>query len=395
MFCMAQDGHFNRLRSVIDGLARRGMAVHVYTDSRFAPEVGRLGGIFHDMLGRYPLELADGESFPRPCRFVTYAAVFGRDLARDVAALQPAVVIHDSFAVIGRVVADLLGVPRINVYAGHDMLPERVVAEMRQDPRVRISEQCGRAVGELQTSFGIADASPFLYVSARSAFMNLYCEPPVFLPEDDRQRMAPVAFIGSLPPFGIDDARRDRDLRRSPVHVYISFGTVVWFYHRAEALAAMTTVAAAFSEMPDARARIGLGNADVSRAEVSALTRPRVQVEHHVDQWQALRDADLFVTHHGLNSTHEAIYHRVPMLSYPFFSDQPALAATCQRLGLALPLAQELRAPLTVADVHAAFERAVETQDAMQAALDRARGWELETIAGREAIWQWIEEAVR
>jgi hypothetical protein len=39
-----------------------------------------------------------------------------------------------------------------------------------------------------------------------------------------------------------------------------------------------------------------------------------VSIERDVDQWQILQEADLFVTHHGLNSTHRAIdrvLHRV------------------------------------------------------------------------------------
>ena len=56
-----------------------------------------------------------------------------------------------------------------------------------------------------------------------------------------------------------------------------------------------------------------------------------------MDQWAVLGETDLFVTHHGLNSTHEAIFNRVPMLSYPFFWDQPGLAAKCQAFGIARP----------------------------------------------------------
>ncbi len=59
----------------------------------------------------------------------------------------------------------------------------------------------------------------------------------------------------------------------------------------------------------------------------------------------------MFVTHHGLKSTHEAIWQRVPMISYPFFGDQPALAALCQRLGLAVPLVPDVMGAVRSADV--------------------------------------------
>ena len=37
--------------------------------------------------------------------------------------------------------------------------------------------------------------------------------------------------------------------------------------------------------------------------------------------------ADAFVTHSGMNSTHEALFHKMSMVSYPIFADQPGLAA--------------------------------------------------------------------
>jgi hypothetical protein len=92
------------------------------------------------------------------------------------------------------------------------------------------------------------------------------------------------------------------------------------------------------------------------------------------------------ITHHGLNSTHEAIFHRVPMISYPFFWDQPALAARCQAFGLAVPLVAGQREPFGEIDVHAALDRLSAGEGAMQSALARAREWELAVMANRPAV---------
>jgi MGT family glycosyltransferase len=339
------------------------------------------------------LQLADDESTPVPCRYVAFAAAYGREIVRDVAPLNPAVIIHDSFAVVGRLVAEQLGVPRINIYAGHNMVPEYFVAELRKDPRVKIADGCWKAVRELQESFGMADASPFSYVCGRSQFMNLYCEPPEFLTEKEQEMFEPVAFIGSLPPSARDESRVKRDLRGSFVNVYISFGTVIWRYYKATAMATLATLAEAFSRMQNVKIVISLGGTELNGAELATLTRPNVRIESYVNQWQVLREADLFVTHNGMNSTHEAIFHRTPMLSYPFFWDQPELAAKCQQLGVAIPLCGALRAPLSVNDVHAAFARAVDAQESMKIALERVRAWELATLVRREEAWPWIESA--
>src|SRR6185503_15052042 len=114
------------------------------------------------------------------------------------------------------------------------------------------------------------------------------------------------------------------------------------------------------------------------------LSRANVRVEATVDQWRVLAECDAFITHHGLNSTHEAIFHRVPMISYTFFSDQPALASKCQELGLAIPLTGTLRGAITADDVKAAIAMALEKRRALRAHLARARLWELDTMAGRD-----------
>jgi len=392
-FCMTEIGHFQRMRSVIHGLVQRGMAVHVYTHGKFAPQVEQWGGVFHDLFSPYSLQLADDESMPVPSRLVTFAAAYGRQILRDVAPINPSLIVHDSFAVVGRLVAEQLGVPRVNIYPGHNIVPEYFLAELAKDPRVKISQRCWNAVKELQESFGMADASPFSYLSGRSQLMNLYCEPPEFLTEKERGAFEPVAFIGSLPPSTADESRVKRDLRGSRVEVYVSFGTLIWRYYKAIALAALATLAEAFSQTRNVKTVISLGGTELNGAELATLMQPNVRVESYVDQWRVLREADLFVTHQGMNSTHEAIFHRTPMLSYPFFSDQPVLAAKCQQLGVAIPLGGALRAPFSVNDVHAAFARAIDAQESMKLALERVRAWELATLTRREEVWQWIELA--
>jgi UDP:flavonoid glycosyltransferase YjiC (YdhE family) len=122
----------------------------------------------------------------------------------------------------------------------------------------------------------------------------------------------------------------------------------------------------------------------MSRA--ARLASDNVRIEHYVDQWRVLQDASIYVTHQGLNSTHEAIYHGVPMLSYPFFWDQPGLAARCQDLGVAMPIVDAVQGPVTAHDMRAAFDRMAMTRALMRNRIAQAREWELETIRARPAV---------
>jgi UDP:flavonoid glycosyltransferase YjiC (YdhE family) len=280
------------------------------------------------------------------------------------------------------------------------MDPARFVPQLEADPRVSISADCERAVETLRERYGIDDASPFSYVSGLSPYLNVYCEPEAFLTESERRAFHPIAFFGSLPSLEAIEAKR-RDERpgwfgsdAEALRVYVSFGTVVWRYWAALALDALGAISDSLARITGVRAvLVHKGTppgADTSRR----LCKPNVAVSGEVDQWEVLQEADLFVTHHGLNSTHEAIFNRVPMISYPFFSDQPALAERCRRFGLAIPLTDRPRGRVTEDDVSAALTEFSKRRTSMSASLTEARDWELQTIARRDSILRWIADLI-
>jgi MGT family glycosyltransferase len=345
-----------------------------------------VGGRFFDLFTRYPVEAADAKSFPIPSRLVTYAAVYAERLTDEVAALGPGLIVYDTFAVVAPLIARRLGVPYVNVCAGHAAVPPRVIAELRQDPRVAISAECWAAVKRLKEVHGMSGANPFSFVETQSPFLNLYCEPREFLGEEDRAAFEPIAFFGSLAP-DLWDARPMEVFPRARrgLKVYVSFGTVIWRYYEAVALAALAVISRVFADL-DADVVISLGRRKLEAAARASLEGPNVRVVDYTDQWAVLREADVFITHHGLNSTHEAIFHEVPMISYPFFGDQPAQAHCCQHLGLAVPLASAPQAAVERSALVGALKRLAEDREGFAARLAEARSWELRTIADRGAV---------
>ncbi len=399
-FSMPEEGHFRRLRPLISGVAGEGFTALVFTDRRYKESVERAGGTFVDLFGKYPLEAADGESLPVPCRYVSFAGHYADQILRDLERIRPSLVISDTFAVIGRVAANRLGIPYVNVCAGHNVDPAVFLRLLQTDPRVSISPQCLRAVETLRSHYGMPDASPFSYVAGVSPLLNLYCEPPNYLTEAERCVFEPVAFYGSLPPA--EEIEKARLLsgpspfggQGTQTRVYVSFGSVVWRYYAAQALAALQCLSDSLEGMDDLSVLIALGGARIEERALRALARRNVSVAPYVDQWRVLQDADLFVTHHGLNSTHEAVFHRVPMISYPFFWDQPALAEKCREFGLAIPLADSPRGPVTEENVRAAFAAFFKTRDSLRASLAQARDWELRVLEDRPAVVRQITRLI-
>lgn len=391
-FAMGDRNHFQILRPLIAESVRHGIDAHVYTHRALAPRVEQVGAKFVDLFAGRPLEAVDDESQPHPCRYVSFAGSFAEDVAGEVEALGADLIVYETFSVIAWVVGRILGIPYVNMGVGHDIDPARFLPRLQSDPRVDLSPRCLRAVDVLRDRYGITAASPFSYISGLSPFLNLCPEPAAFLADGGHRAFEPVAFFGSLPATDEIDAKR-RDADGSPFgdaagarKFYVSFGTIVWRYWETEALDALRRISDAVADMSGVRALIGLGGAELAGDAVAELSKPNVIVEAWADQWRALQEADAFITHQGIQSTHESIFHRVPMISHPFFWDQPALTERCRALGLTVPLTASLLEPVTAEAVEAALAEVSGRSEQMRERLAEAREWELQVLDQRAAV---------
>jgi MGT family glycosyltransferase len=109
-------------------------------------------------------------------------------------------------------------------------------------------------------------------------------------------------------------------------------------------------------------------------AKVGAVPS-NVQLASHVPQLAVLRHARAFVTHAGMGSTMEALYHRVPIVAVPQVSEQAVIAGRVQELGLGhdmgigTPSAQDLRAAVEqVASAAPMRDRLADMRGAIDAA---------------------------
>ncbi|KFA86786.1 macrolide family glycosyltransferase [Archangium violaceum] len=66
-----------------------------------------------------------------------------------------------------------------------------------------------------------------------------------------------------------------------------------------------------------------------------------VLVRQHVPQLEVLERARVFLTHGGMNSTMEGLWHGVPLAVFPQFADQPLNASLVTGLGLGLTLSPQ------------------------------------------------------
>jgi MGT family glycosyltransferase len=398
-FTIPGHGHTNRMLPVVAGLCTMGIPVDFYAHEMSRRAIEPTGARFVNIYDGRDMDVPDGESLPLPMRNVGFAGHWGDDIVRQVGATDPGLVLHDTFAVIGRVVAHHLRIPRVDMRAGHNLEPRRALAALQAGGPLRISDACQNAVEMLRQRHGMPDASPFSYFVDESADLNICSEPPEFLAHDQRAPFEPLAFFGSYWP-GADAAAPATEDPFGPdaagsLRVLAGLGTAAWMMRPDYATTLLEAVADAMAGRAGLRGLIGLGSPFVPTGIVERLTRPNVRVAPFVDQVGALRRASVFITHNGLNSTHEAIFHGVPMISCPLFGDQPVLAARCRELGLAIPLVPGDERSPTPADVHAALDRVEVEGAALRARLAEARQWELAVIATRPAVLRRIADLLR
>jgi len=393
VFTIPEENHFALLQPLIAGLVEEGATVHVFGDLRNLDGIEQAGAHFVDLYGRYSLEAADDESVPLPSRSVTYAGTYAEDVVCEAAALEPTLVVYDLFAVIGKVVGQELGIPAAAIVTGHNLNPQLIVAELEADPRVAVGRRCLAAVEVLRARYGLTDASPFSYVTGLSRSLNVCCEPRSFLTASERSVFEPAAFYGSLPvraatarDLGAPRLRSGRSGNRPARRVLACFGTIVWRYYAREALAVLMSIVDALADLDGVEGLISLGGAVLPPDRVTALERPNVRVVPWIDQFHVLQETDLFITHNGLASTHEAIFHGVPMLSVPFFWDQPRLASRCRELGLASPLTEMPFGTVSPDTLRDAFLGPGHDDRTRGAAFAIAQRWERETLAGRPSV---------
>ena len=104
--------------------------------------------------------MADEASIPPPLRYITFAGRFAPDVVDRVRRLRPAVIASDSFALVGHVVSRRLGVPHVNVCAGHNVHPGRIAELLVSVPKSVPTPGCLEAARSLSEELEIAHGDP-------------------------------------------------------------------------------------------------------------------------------------------------------------------------------------------------------------------------------------------
>jgi MGT family glycosyltransferase len=330
---LPEHGHMNATFPLVAELVRRGERVVYYATEPFRERVEAAGAEYRSY--------GDPEVFRAPTHtgglYSVMAFAIGLaervlpDLLPQLRALAPGYLLIDSLCVWGNLARQVLGIPAA-------MLGSVFVTDERT---LTVEDMVRQAYSQAPKEVLLAgiDALNTYLIKAQRIDRQLGTESPNMAQFFSNRQSLNVIFTSRyfhLNGDAYDDTYRfvgpsiDAAAHPDPHPLlYISMGTIFndlpHFYR------------ACFDAFGGAEYRVLMSIGKVDAASLGAAPE-NFELREFVPQLQVLSQASLFLTHGGMNSVSEALWHEVPLLVFPQHGDQHLVAARVAELGAGLTL---------------------------------------------------------
>jgi len=334
-FCIPAHGHTNPTLGVVRELISRGHQVWYYSYNILREKIEAAGATFISC-DDYDMELKlspkDGARIGKDLAFSTQILVettlsLDDKVCADMEALQPDCIVADSMAIWGKAVALKLGIPFVSSTTTFAFNKESAKI-MKQSPwdllkmlfsMPKISPQIKRLQAKGYPVKNVLD----IIQNDENTHTVVYTSPE-FQPSADTFSDK-YAFVGP----SIRPATESIEKKKDKL-VYISMGTV-----NNDMMDLYKKCVSAFLDT-DYQVIMSVGNL-VALEEFGELPE-NVTVFAHLDQIAVLEQADVFVSHCGMNSVSESLYFGVPLIMLPQTAEQNGVAERVYQLGAGIKL---------------------------------------------------------
>ncbi len=361
-------GHLNPVLPIVRQLVLRGHEVTVFNEASFAPLITATGARFSAYppvihLADFSRTLKDGDMIAWIEMILGATGPLLASLTQKLAADPPDLVVFDGIAIWGEMLASKLELPSIAISTTFmsDAFA-RTWSDVAHDT-LSIARLAPRFIWDVTRILlhGVRHLPHTLPLVPRRGDVTLMLTSRAFHPPTRRRDEADFVFVGCA----IDpDTRREtfdfEQLDGRPL-LYVSLGTL----HHGNA-AFFDSCIAAFRTFPgQVLVSVGRGS-DVAR--YTGAPENFIFAEA-VPQLAVLERTSLFLTHGGLNSVHEALWHGVPMVAVPQQIEQLHNADAMRRAGAGLVIDDEARGrPVTAETLRGAVDRVMATRETYAAA---------------------------
>ena len=347
-FCIPAHGHTNPTLGVVRELTARGHEVWYYSYESFREKIEAAGARFvacdqfDTELKLTPQEATRiGKDLALSTRVLVDTTLALDDtVCRHMKELRPDCIVADSMAVWGKAVAQKLGIPFVSSTTTF-AFNQHSARTMKQSPMELLGllfamPRINRDLKRLQAKGYPINNILDIIQNDDNTHTVVYTSPE-FQPCADTFSDK-YAFVGpSIRPVQTPFAKTKETL------VYISMGTV-----NNDMLHLYRQLINTLTDAPY-QVVLSVGNT-VSLKDFGALPE-HISVHNHVDQIGVLEQADVFVSHCGMNSVSESLYFGVPLVMLPQTPEQNAVAARVLELGAGMKLADPANIQNTVSQV--------------------------------------------
>lgn len=387
-------GHLNPVLPIARELVRRGHDVTVFNEASFGPLIAATGARF----AAYPpvIHLNDFARTLRDGDMVAWIEMIFRAtgplLAATHAALHaapPDVIVHDGVALWGEMLAARLRRPAVSLSTTFtsDAMP-RSAGEILRDTASIVPRLPGFIAGFTAIArHGLLHFPHTLPLVPRRGTLTLMLTSRAFHPPSRWRDHPALRFVGCAIAPDTRQEAFDLGWRDGRPLLYISLGTL----HHGNA-GFFESCIEAFADFP--------GQVLVSVGRGTDLARYAGAPTHFVfaeavPQLAVLAQTSVFLTHGGLNSIHEALWHGVPMVAVPQQIEQLNNARAMRAHGAGLVLEGGMGGrPIPAARLREAVDAVMRERERFAAAA-AAIGATLRDAGGFNAAADAIEELVR
>ena len=329
-FCIPAHGHTNPTLGVVRELIARGHEVWYYSYELMRAKIESTGAHFVPCDAYDPqmtLSEEDGARIGKDLAFSTRLIVeltlaLDDAIVADMKRLQPDVIVADSMAFWGKLIAGKLGVPFVSSTTTFAFNKESARV-MQQSPKSLFSMLL--SLPKINKSLRPLREKGYAVKSVLDIIQNDNDTDTVVYTSPEFQPCAEsfsdhYAFVGPI----LRGAEQPLETSEQPT-VYISLGTVdnrhPDFYR---------SCLAALAGRP-CRAILSAGES----TDIAALGQipANCTVAPRVDQMAVLSVCDAFLTHCGMNSASEALFYGVPLILFPQTPEQHGVANRAAELG--------------------------------------------------------------
>lgn len=239
--------------------------------------------------------------------------------------------IHDSMFGCGHLIAQILKLPAINsctTFAQTNESFDKMFEQLSKKIPEETFDEFQRLTGMVKEKFGVEIRTPY-EVYCNPAPLTIVYTTKEFQPNGEAFDQT-YKFVGPSISSRLTQENFDLTAIEGKSTIYISLGTVM-----NQAIDFYKLCLDAFGST-DHTVVMSIGE-KTQFTELGDIPENFI-VKNYVPQTEVLKYSKLFITHGGMNSTHEGLYYGVPLIVIPLSADQPIIAGQVASIGAGIAL---------------------------------------------------------